>query len=496
MIRWFQLVLVMVAGVAARGEEKPASPWSVETLRSRLCMRPDGSYCALSEENGGCVVTFGPRGKEAGLRLPADGIPPARLYYMTTDSEGGLWLFADSSHANTLYHDGKEWRIYQPDRERGLPFHSKEIAFQAQLAKGEHYRIGRPADCFYYPIFTADGRILYQNEWRRACYFDGKQWHAPYGNAEVDGATLDDQPFFHNGKVTVRVKGKCYQMPDDAWSALVDDREPRPWKEVPNVPQPFSQPKGPDIGIAVPADCPIPSAERTWKIQAAGGCWVGSATRVAVSFGAEWIEIPVTGTPLAEARGVSEVVADPHGRWFFGCGYGRPDQYAIYQSAPLTVQPVATALGTVDRPFAVLEPAWRANRKPEELQMRYRIDDAPWSAHRPCGPIETGALPTKGRHRLEIELSVPRQLVRSVPVSYSFEVGYDLAPMIRDLVTQLGAGGFAERERATRELVRLGPVAVPDLTRAADDRDPEIRLRAREILKQIQPASTESKRRE
>lgn len=101
-------------------------------------------------------------------------------------------------------------------------------------------------------------------------------------------------------------------MPDDAWTAKADDREPRPWKEIPNVPQPFSQHR-PSGGFAVPAECPIPAKEQTWQLETNGRRWVGSAARIAVTAGSEWLEIPVDGTPLAGARYVYEIVADAGG---------------------------------------------------------------------------------------------------------------------------------------------------------------------------------------
>jgi hypothetical protein len=481
---WLILVLALIGRVVP---VTAANPWSTETFVSQLRQKPDGTYCAVSATNGGCVVVFGPQGKEYTAPVPAEGFRVEHLYCLSTDTAGGLWLFP-SSGRNTAYHDGKEWRIYRPDDTRGLRYHSKEIAFEAQLAKGENYRIGVPTDQ-YYPTFTRDGRILYQNEWRRVCYFDGQQWHAPYGNNEVGGSTVADHPFFHEGKVTVRVGGKCYQMPDGAWSKTVDDRDdPRPWQEVPDVPQPFSQHAAPRREIAEPADCPIPAGERTWKFQADGWFWVGSATQLVGSPGQEWIVISVADTPLATARQVHEVLADPQGRWFFGYDV-RPYRYAVYQAERLTVQLGPAALGAVNRPFATLQPAWQANRKPDELQLRYRVDGGPWSDLRPCGPIDHGVITTPGRHRLQIEFFGRRELLRSVPLTYDFEVGYDLKQLIPALVVQLGASGSADREQASADLLRLGEAAVPFLTEAANHHDPEIRLRARDLLSALQPKS-------
>jgi hypothetical protein len=493
-----QLIIYLLSGMVScmAGEAEPltlagqnaAVSWSAETFLSRLRQKPDGTWCAVSATNGGCVVLFGPQGKELTAPVPKD-FRVENLYYLSTDSAGGLWLFP-SSGRNTAYHDGRDWQVYRPDESRGLRYHSKEIGFEAQLAKGENYRIGTPTDQ-YYPTFTRDGRILYQNEWRRVCYFDGKQWHAPYGNNEVGGSTAADHPFFHEGKVTVRVGGKCYQMPEHAWSKTVDDRdEPRPWQEIPAVPQPFSQHAPPRPAVTGLAGCPIPASEQAWQFNAEGWTWVGNATTLAISLGQDWLTIPIAGTPLAEAGRITEIVADPHGRWFFGHSDAPPHRYTVYQADRLTVQPGSATLGTVNRPFASLALAWQANRPAADLRLRYRVDDGPWSALGPCGPVEPGPVATKGRHRLQIELVGRHELIRSAPLNYDFEVDYDLQQIVAGLVAQLGANQFADRERAARELIRLGAPAQSQLTVAAASKDPEIRARATEILTAVRSKDT------
>jgi hypothetical protein len=56
---------------------------------------------------------------------------------------------------------------------------------------------------------------------------------------------------------------------------------------------------------------------------------------------------------------------------------------------------------------------------------------------------------------------------------------------VKALVKQLGDDSFEAREKATQELVRLGPAAVPELRRASKDADVEIATRARRCLDKI-----------
>jgi HEAT repeat protein len=61
----------------------------------------------------------------------------------------------------------------------------------------------------------------------------------------------------------------------------------------------------------------------------------------------------------------------------------------------------------------------------------------------------------------------------------------DAHPRARKLIEGLRSERVTEREAATQELKNLGPTARPELEKAADDRDPEVADRARQILRVI-----------
>jgi hypothetical protein len=58
----------------------------------------------------------------------------------------------------------------------------------------------------------------------------------------------------------------------------------------------------------------------------------------------------------------------------------------------------------------------------------------------------------------------------------------DLMTRVEELVKQLGAPGYAEREAAEKRLRELGPAAKPKLQDAVNNSDPEISFRAEEII--------------
>ena len=53
------------------------------------------------------------------------------------------------------------------------------------------------------------------------------------------------------------------------------------------------------------------------------------------------------------------------------------------------------------------------------------------------------------------------------------------------LIKQLGADSYADRSQANGELEQLGPAAREQLTAAATDPDPEVRLHAKDLLARI-----------
>jgi hypothetical protein len=461
--------------------------WSMEMSRGALKRRPDGSLYGLTDEKGGCLVTFGPEGKVYTDPLP-EKYRSESVFYHAADSDGGVWVFGDITQKSVAYYDGKAWQLFTRDSNQGMPFHEKEIAFQTLLGRGAQFRIGTPEDT-YHPIFTADGRILYKNEWGRVCYFDGKVWHAPYGGYEVGRSTLRDHPFFHDGKVTIYVGATCYQMENDAWSNEVDGRGPRPWKEVAPIPNPFSRKRNQDEPTPAVEGCLIPSEERRWTRSGGGWTWVGAAERMACSPGGSWMEIPLLHTPLAFRRRVEEILQDPHGRWFFRLEGTRPFRYVVYQSEKIDAVATVQDLGRIERPLTELAPAWRADRPDAELMMSYRFGEGEWSKLHPIGKILSGAELAKGRHTLQVRLSGKNELFRAPTLTYGFEVAYDIGETIQHLITQLGAGDFADRVKAEQGLIRLGPAVVPEVEKVLASSDPEVRFRAGNILRALAAAN-------
>jgi hypothetical protein len=78
----------------------------------------------------------------------------------------------------------------------------------------------------------------------------------------------------------------------------------------------------------------------------------------------------------------------------------------------------------------------------------------------------------------------PRKLVRTAVV-VSHGVDPRLQDQARILIKQLGDGGFKARESAEAQLFEMGPVAVPVLEDALQDKDVEVVFRAERVLMKL-----------
>ena len=448
--------------------------WSLETFLGRVRQRKDGLLCAMTNERGGAVVTIGPKGKEY-LDFPggADRIPPESISSMTLDSEGGVWLFGDNSQQKVEYYDGEKWAVFTRGKDRGSQWRAKEAAFQTLVAKAASFHIGSPEDDCY-PVFSGDGRIVYKNEYRRACYFDGKSWHAPYGGQELPSSPLFEHPFFSDGKVTIQCNGKTYQMDEEQWTAETDNNSIRSWKEVKAIPPPFPIKFYGSHRVLVPADCPIDEKDRAWTLESDGRTWVGGDGKIACGFGGGWTVISTLYTPLSCGRKVMSVSADTSGRWLFELADSFLTQYAVYKARTVALERGEEDLGKVDRPSATVTPPWRASVDEHELLCRTRIDDGEWSRFQVGREIRLGAVPNKGTHRLSVEVRGLNELLNVPPLNYSFEVTYDSLAMVADLTTQLGAAAFDKRVNAAKKLLEMGQEGIPPFLHGYDAGDAKI----------------------
>jgi len=79
--------------------------------------------------------------------------------------------------------------------------------------------------------------------------------------------------------------------------------------------------------------------------------------------------------------------------------------------------------------------------------------------------------------------TVPAVLTLVIPAAIAAQPPDEIR--IARLIRGLGSDSFVDRDRANEELASLGPVARTQLEQAVEDPDPEVRLRAKSLLKRI-----------
>ena len=70
----------------------------------------------------------------------------------------------------------------------------------------------------------------------------------------------------------------------------------------------------------------------------------------------------------------------------------------------------------------------------------------------------------------------------------TFEVSGNLEDTVTELIAQLGAASFKQRKQAEQELISYGEAITPYVRQARQHRDPEIRMRAANILEKLDEA--------
>lgn len=471
------------------------SGWDRLSLAAAPVWCEAGDLYLLSNEEGGIITRLPASGEPERISLPPHGYNSAITQYLTLDSDGGIWLFGGFYQGGTIaVRTGENWQIHSRRGNRALPHHVPEIAFQDMRGRDPSFRIGFPGDSFY-PVFSEDGRIVFRNRWRRVSYFDGRQWHAPYGGREIDGNALSCHPFFHDGLVTARIGNRVYQMKEEDWTDKVDDRAERPWVEVEGVESPFAdqikpatstfrRSPGIDEIRNLPPNCPLAPEEVEWIFHRNEWTWVGGATLLAASPGQGWLSLDHSESPLAAARGIREIL------WQSGSPVLIRHQkhghvFSIYTPPPLHAEITEPHLGTLEALSMEILPGVGTDREPEELWMRFRINDREWSGLLPFGPLLIGSVETKGEQTLSLRLYGKHDFSRSRELRYHFDNAFDVQDIIAPNIRRLGALRFADREDASRILEEIGEPALAHLRASLDSPDPEVRHRARELIQKL-----------
>ena len=428
-------------------------------------------------------------------------------YKIVQDSMNTFWALSTGDTYDgpdqrvAWWRNGDEkWRVFKGAE--GPDGGSKQNAFQVALrALAESgveadYLLGRRGSPL--AIFGPDNQITFGNKGpdNRIFYFDGKRWHFPIGKQELPGTINHyvSQPFFHNGKLTVRSNHPrgYFQIAPEAWSEAANWHA-RPWKavELPAGRYPYFELK--NWLAHDESTCPIPEKERTnvrrtYYNQIKN---VTSATHKAIPHRNDiWFMMRTDDFENNQLLSANACV-DPFGRWFVPAEIKWIDKYYYYEPPAFEVNQNTTSLATMEKLNQSVDLQWETTSQTgtngEFLRLRFRINKSYWSPWQSATQeITLPAVAKPGKQLLEVEVFNPEMMRSNADLlSYNFEVSYDLEEIVLPIIEQLDSDTFSNRTKATERLSKFGPAVLGMLDEAIKSGTPEKRVRADVAAKAI-----------
>lgn len=379
-----------------------------------------------------------------------DGLAPARVGRLATDSQNRVWLLPDDK--------GKATAIFDPKSASWQTYPSLEAAAVAQLPNRAELKLA--AD-WQSPIFSADGRILFSHPSNCVHYFDGKRWRV-WDRVVVYAPPLDHMlpeihPFFSragrpswnyesiDGKVTV-------EGADDGGSRKVGFE---------NNPADLS--RGGHSRPDLPRGCSVTDADSI-VADRLGGVWLTARRELYRAAPGVSVRVFAEGqvNPFVDARRLDRVIIAKDGDIYLGTDeLGRGEIFHLRFPSPApkcAVQAEAVSADTMGLAFSSAEG--------EGKWFRWRLDGGAWSDPTTEASVTLEALPT-GEHRVEA-VALDRWLrADPAPASALFTISAG-GDQIARLIRQLAHPDFDQREAAIRILARHPDLARPALRAARE----------------------------
>lgn len=449
--------------------------WDVAAIAASPTLSSDGAVWYLVAT---CpAVLRCAKGKEvAEYAVPDTLFPVKNLWYLACDSRDRIWLISDFETHKTAVLDKGVWRAFDLRETAYSTFALEETGNPA-------YRIGDPSQhCF--PAFSGDGRVAYQNEWWRICYFDGKEWSYGYSTQEiVDGWLPDAPPFYHGGILTVKIGDIFYQNIDGKWEPTYENVE-NPYGERPRERHRI------DLPVSFPGESRHPQICVNDNI---GTIWAGDTSELYYRFGDVWMEFPTEDTPLRMADDISDILVGDDGSLYFtltGGDYRRLAHHTPHGQPPalswVEQPPDTVKIGTMH--FSALTDASNGPRF-----IRARFDNGEWkNVAAQLDPLAFTFYDLKnGEHTFQVQ-AFDSLLRPARELAHTFTVARDYDDETSLLLTQLGSADYADRESAAQSLIKMGPVALRQIDKLEGER-PELAWWLKAIRQGIERNRTANK---
>lgn len=385
------------------------------------------------------------------------GFDPTHIGSFAEDSLQRIWLLPDLM--------GKWVAIFDPQREIFENYAGYGPAFEAQLPHRDNFHLR--GELAKVPSFTADGRIIFRDDWARVRYFDGQKW-LRWKCQEIDPSTsfaCDGPAFFDRaGNAAVNIHGRTWEFTGKAgWRTIGFD----PGLGTDSERQAVHRP-------AAPSGCDFSSPDSiaqdrlgTYWMTFHGQLYRAIAGLCVPQFSAEEHQ------PFIDSRTVKNAIIDPRGNAFLESYFyvgGVVGEYVIVNARQPLPQ---TALRAFVDASGKVTLRFKAKVK-GPAGYTWRMDGGPWSAPTKSRETTLEDLPN-GKHRIEAATLDRHLQIDLTPAEATVDVHVDTGKQIGELIQDLAASDYDVREKAVAKLVLQSAAALPLLQSAREKAGPDQR---------------------
>lgn len=369
-------------------------------------------------------------------------------YQLAEDSAYRIWIDSGCVTGQVAVSDQNKIISYASRDEAYVDYTVKE-------RKHFNYRIQNPF-LHYTPVFSGDGRVAYYTK-TGIRYFSDMSWSEYNTSNSFGGKLLSYPPYFEKGALSVYAGDSLYQLKNGRW--IESPKKMYKRKKNINYLNWGADILLPDSFPGGKTNCPIKLRDNI------GTLWAGSQDKLYRGVGDYWMPFDTAETPLIMAETISSVIIDGSGGIWFETGGWDYKRLAYYYHSDPTLKlewakPPLKKTTTGDIEFYV-------QSSPFDNPIIFQYDNNQWKQIKSDSRIRQISFEylRNGQHTLCVRV-FNKQLNYFTTLAHTFKVDADYVAKSRNLILQLKADNFEQRENAARQLVAIGDTALAELRHA------------------------------
>lgn len=395
---------------------------------------------------------------------------------LALDKRDRIWLFPDAKNGATVIFDPMTTKWYSYPTILAAVLANRDSSWP--LA-GLYPNSNNPRQINYRAVKGPNHEIALVGSGNRELFFyDGKEWESwKPGNVYEEFAPypFDNPPFFgKSGRLCLAFNGKVFQYLSTGWEATTSEKDPHlemrqglPTSEL----YPTRSERAPLRTLEDGTLDPEPMTDK-WEWggfrDREGTSWLFKSGNLyrARPFPTPSVAVPVVSAaanhPFYRGSSLYQVLVDTQGNTFFNLRYDFATWIFLKNITPLpetilTAQhPLSDALAAQ---FSV------KGTKPFNGWFSWRLDGKAWSAPTKQSELLVESL-NPGPHVIEVYAIDSTGTPDHTPAVYRWEVKFDSATQLAELIEQLGNPDFSKREAAIPLLARQHEKSLPLLKKA------------------------------